>query len=127
MKLKRSFILFFVVFIFSLTGCGKSSPKQDLKKDILGAWNAGANYMVFFENGNVGMFSTDSGKSDIMPYEVEGTTVIISHPKTKTTLKLLSAEVKNNTLTYTSEQGNKNSWQSVPLEEAQKALEKLTN
>ena len=124
-----------LILLLSIMGCGSQSSvdlsedttdienSDNLKEDIIGSWNAGTSYMCFFDNGEVGIFSSSSGKSDILQYEIDGDTIIIDLRSEKRVFT--SAEVKNGTLTFLNEDGNVNKWASVPNEEVNEILEQM--
>lgn len=125
MKLKNiSFILCIVLLIGVLSGCSTKDSKKteaEIKQNIIGGWNAGSGYMMFFENGEMALFNADTHNGEMMQYEVKGNTVILYAKAT--TLKLESVDIKGDTLTYISEQGNKIIWKAVSDEEVMAAIE----
>ena len=115
-------ILCMTLLMSFISGCGNDIVQKDTKsteiqieENIVGSWNAGSAYMVFFENGEMGLFSAETGNGEIMTYEVNGDTVTLF--ASADTVALRSVEVNEATLTYISEQGNKNIWLSVSTDE----------
>ena len=129
MKIKSIIgIIFCTLLVAIVSGCASNTAEMNLEtieaqieENIVGSWKSSSAYMSFFENGEMALFNASSGNGEIIPYEVEGDTVILNAKAA--TMKLLSVRVNDERLTYISEQGYENEWESVSDEEAMAALE----
>ena len=129
MKIKKilGIILCMLLVVGVFSGCTSNAVEKssgivdvNLEEKIIGSWNAGSAYMSFFENGEMGLLNSATGNGEIIPYEIEGDTIILKAKAA--TIKMLSVKIDGDTLTYTSEQGHKNVWHSVSNEEVMSAF-----
>ncbi len=130
--IKRLFaIVLCVMLVFGvMCGCAGKSDKKDpekieaqIKEDIVGYWKKGSYYMAFFDNGEVAIVNPNADKAEILPYAVDGDTVILSGKNF--TENMYSVAVDDDTLKYNGESGSENVWVSIPIEEMQAVIELL--